>query len=82
MEKTNFRRHYEEVPKKVTVISTEKVKRICKSSAHRDLNRGPRSFVHIKSVLSDGYTKWECRTCGQVKFTKGITFKEEKVNES
>ena len=60
-----------------TRISKEKVKRMCKSKAHHP----PGKIVsHIKEVYSDGWTKWICLTphCGQVKFTMGMTVKEEK----
>jgi len=58
-------------------ISKEKVKRLCKSKAHASPGKIVR---HMKEVYSDGWTKWICLTsnCGQVKFTRGITVKEEK----
>jgi len=49
-------------------ISKEKVRRMCKSSSHAS----PGSlFVHTKEVFSDGWTRYVCNTCGQVKFTMG-----------
>ena len=58
----------------LTLISTERVKRLCKSGAHRS----PGSILpHKKEVFSDGWTRWVCSKCGQVKFTIGMTFKGE-----
>jgi len=57
-------------------ISKEKAKRPCKSKAHKP----PGKFVlHTKEIYSDGWTKWTCCkvSCGQVKFSIGMTFKEE-----
>ncbi len=50
---------------------------MCKSKAHHPPGKIVR---HIKEVYSDGWTKWICLAphCGQVKFTKGMTVKEEK----
>ena len=49
-------------------ISNEKVRRLCKSSAHTS----PGSIInHTKEVFSDGWTRYVCCTCGQVKFTMG-----------
>ena len=56
-------------------ISKEKVRRLCKSSAHTSPGA---NLIHTKEVFSDGWTKYVCHTCGQVKFTRGITVKEEK----
>ncbi len=58
-----------------TLISMEKVKRLCKSGAHKPPGA---ILLHRKEVFSDGWTRWVCYKCGQVKFTRGITFKEEK----
>ena len=54
---------------KPTLLSTERiVKRLCKSGAHRP----PGSItIHKKEVFSDGWTRWVCSKCGQVKFTRG-----------
>jgi len=58
------------------LISTERrVKRLCKSGAHKPPGA---ILLHRKEVFSDGWTKWVCYKCGQVKFTRGMTFKEEK----
>ncbi len=67
----------EELPEKEEPvrISKEKVYRSCKSKSHDP----PGKIVsHIKEVYSDGWTKWICLSsnCGQVKFTRGMTFKE------
>ncbi len=68
----------EELPEKEEPvrISKEKVKWPCKSKAHDP----PGKIVsHTKEVYSDGWTKWTClaNNCGQVKFTRGGTVKEE-----
>jgi len=53
---------------KPTLLSAEKVKRLCKSGAHRP----PGSItLHKKEVFSDGWTRWVCSQCGQVKFVLG-----------
>lgn len=64
----------------VTLISKERVKRLCKSNAHRAPGAsGHKSkIMHTKEVLSDGWTRWVCSNCGQVKFSKGITYEEER----
>ena len=56
-------------------ISKEEVKRSCKSKSHDPPGKIVR---HIKEVYSDGWTRGECLSsnCGQVKFTRGGTFKE------
>ncbi len=65
--------HSEEVTEKEepTLISKEKAKHPCKCSEHR-------AVLHKKEVFSDGWTKWICSKCGQVKFTRGKTSKEDK----
>jgi len=78
MKNLSLREHYEEMTGKgePTLISTERiVKRLCKSNTHRP----PGAItIHRKEVFSDGWTRWVCSECGQVKFTKGMTFEEEK----
>jgi len=51
------------------LLSTERiVKRLCKSSAHKP----PGAITaHKKEVFSDGWTRWVCSQCGQVKFVLG-----------
>ncbi len=51
-----------------TLISTEKVKHLCESGAHK-----PSGVIvlHKKEVFSDGWTRWVCSQCGQVRFTMG-----------
>jgi len=58
-----------------TVISKERVERLCKCWTKP---RPPSLKRHTKEVFSDGWTRWVCSQCGQVKFTRGTTFKEEK----
>lgn len=75
----NLRRHYETTEKEEpTLISTEKAKRPCKCTKldHRDPNI--RNTLHRKEVFSDGWTRWVCSKCGQVKFSKGMMFEEGK----
>ncbi len=64
---------------KPTLISEEKVKRLCESNTHiRPFDKEPSAEIvlHTKSVFSDGWTRWECSWCGQVSFTypNGISF--------
>ena len=70
-------RRYEEMTEKEEpiLLSTEKVKRICKSGAHKPSGA---ITLHTKEVFSDGWTRWVCSKCDQVKFTTGMTFEEEK----
>ena len=56
-----------------TLISTEKVNHLCKCNSKK-----PTLKLHTKEVFSDGWTKWTCSNCGKIKFTMGMTFKEEK----
>ncbi len=56
---------------KYEVITKEKGKRPCKCSTHKVIN-------HKKESLSDGWIKWTCAKCGQIKFSLGVTFEEEK----
>ena len=76
MKDLNLREHYEEMITKgdPTLLSTKEVKRLCKSNTHR-----PPGLItlHTKEVFSDGWTKWICLSCGQLKFTMGLTIKEE-----
>ncbi len=66
-----------EVPEKEepVLISVEKVKRLCNSNYH---GASGSIIMHTKEVFSDGWTRWVCFTCGQVKFSRGMTFKEKK----
>jgi len=73
MKNLNLREHYEEKTEKVepTLISKEIVKHLCKCWHGKQTLK-----LHTKEVFSDGWTKWTCSECGQIKFTKGMTFKE------
>jgi len=51
-----------------TRISKEKVKRLCKCWTKK---MDPILKIHTKEVFSDGWTRWVCSNCGQVKFTMG-----------
>lgn len=64
----------------VTVISTEKAKRPCKCRKLDKRDPVIRTTPHTKEVFSDGWTRWTCGDCGQVKFSMGMTFEEEEVN--
>jgi len=78
MKDLNLQEHYEKMTEKEepTLISTEKIKILCKCWTKKPT---PPTFkTHTKEVFSDGWTKWICSECGQVKFTIGMTFKEEK----
>jgi len=57
------------------LISMEKVKRLCKCWVKP---KPPTLKIHTKEVFSDGWTRWVCSKCGQVKFTRGIIVEEEK----
>lgn len=59
--------------KEPILISTEKVKHLCKCWSGK-----PTLKLHTKKVFSDGWTRWVCSNCGKVGFTRGMTFKEEK----
>jgi len=59
-----------------TSLSKEKVKIRCKCWIGK--HEKPTFKTHKKEVFSDGWTKWTCSFCGQVKFTIGMTFEEEK----
>jgi len=48
------------------LISKEKVQRLCKC-----WSENPTLKRHTKEVFSDGWTKFVCSQCGQVKFTRG-----------
>ena len=50
-----------------TVISKEKVERLCKCWSKP---KPPTLKRHTKEVFSDGWTKFICSTCGQVSFTR------------
>ena len=56
-----------------TLISKEKVEYLCKCWSKKSTIK-----LHTKEVFSDGWTRWVCSKCGKVKFTRGMTFKEEK----
>ena len=75
MKNLNLRGRRGELPEKeeAILISKEKVRRLCKSNYH-----GPSGSIvnHKKEVFSDGWTRWVCLMCGQVKFSIGMTFKE------
>jgi len=47
-------------------LTDEKVQRLCKSSFHVV----PVVKTHAKRLLEDGWTRYICQTCGQVKFMK------------
>ena len=51
---------------KPTLLSTEKVKRLCKC-----WSKEPTLKLQTKEVFSDGWTRWVCSNCGKVKFTRG-----------
>ena len=76
MKKSNLRERHEEMAEKEepTLISKKKARHLCKRSKHDPHKATP----HTKEVFSDGWTRWVCSKCGQVKFTKGMTFEEEK----
>jgi len=52
-----------------TLLSKEKVKILCKCWTKKPTS--PTLKTHTKEVFSDGWTKWTCSECGQVKFTMG-----------
>jgi len=52
----------------VTVISMEKVKRLCRCWS---IPKHPTLKRHTKEVLSDGWTRFICSRCGQVSFKIG-----------
>jgi len=56
-----------------TLISKKKVKHLCKCWSKKPILKR-----HTKEVFSDGWTRWVCSNCGKIKFTTGMTFKEEK----
>ena len=57
-------KHREE---EVVRISKERIKRLCANSSHSV----PGIFSHTKEVFSDGWTRYVCLNCGQVKFARG-----------
>ena len=57
-----------------TLISTEKINHLCKCWSKKPTL--PTLKTHTKEGYSDGWTKWVCSECGQVKFTIGMTFEE------
>ena len=66
----------EELPEKEEPIriSKDKVTRLCWSNFHG--SSGSKA-MHTREIFSDGWTRWVCGSCGQVKFSIGMTFKEE-----
>ena len=58
--------------KEAALLSTEKVKRLCKCWSKKSTIK-----LHTKEVFSDGWTRWVCSQCGKVNFTRGMTFKDE-----
>ncbi len=61
---------------KPTLISTGKVKHPCKCTVISKKDP-PKTTSHTREVFSDGWTRWVCSKCGQVKFSKG--YEEEKL---
>ena len=61
---------FPEEPVEVTTVSTGKAEYPCKcrKSGEDDM---PKLTLHRKEVLSDGWTRWVCLKCGQVKFSRG-----------
>jgi hypothetical protein len=49
-------------------VGVEKVQRMCASNAHK--SEGVMT-KHTKEDLGDGWTKYVCSSCGQVKFAVG-----------
>ena len=56
-------------------ISKDKVQKLCQSNYH---GTSGSTLMHTREVFSDGWTRWVCLTCGQVKFSRGITVKKDK----
>ncbi|MBA7552611.1 hypothetical protein ES705_45180 [subsurface metagenome] len=51
------------------LVSAGKVKRVCKCWVKKP--KVPTFKLHTKEVFSDGWTKFVCSDCGQVKFALG-----------
>jgi len=65
MKKSNLREEMTE-KEEPTLISTEKVKHLCKCWSEE-----PTRKRHTKEVYSDGWTKLVCSNCGKVNFKRG-----------
>ena len=53
-----------------TLISKKMARYLCKC---RKISKKdtPKTTTHTKEVFSDGWTRWVCSRCGQVKFSRG-----------
>ena len=65
MKKSNIQEEMAE-KEEPTLISTEKVKHLCKC-----WSEDPILKRHTKEVFSDGWTRYVCSNCGKVNFSRG-----------